>query len=183
MEKSIKSSKEEQTVATPVESVRAEPSPIIKEESAPMTMAHIKTVTKQLLSEQLRKFIEEETKMVKGRFRAIENPGDRARIQVKKYPGVPMFDKWMVDGEIYEIPLYAARHLNGVDVTAAALGGKIGTCSYPIHGFRMEGPNAELRPGGLGYGPEGQSGVPVPVLTEVKRKRRYAFESLEFNMG
>lgn len=183
MEKTTKSSKEEKAVPTHVEAVQAEPSPIVKEESAPMTSAHIKSATKQLLSDQLRKFIEEETKMVKGRFRAIENPGDRARIQVKKYPGVAMFDKWMVDGEVYEIPLYVARHLNGVDVTAAALGGKVGTCSYPIHGFRMEGPNAELRAGGLGYGPEGQSGVPVPVLAEVKRKRRYAFESLEFNMG
>ncbi len=128
------------------------------------------------LSPELKKFIEEETKTVKGRFKNYETPGGRTRIMVKKYPGVEMFDKWMEDGQMYEIPLYVARHLNGVDITAKSIGGKVGTCSYPVHGFKSTDGN--LNPSMLGDG-----GIPVPIVGVAKRVRRYGFESLEFDIS
>lgn len=128
---------------------------------------------KELAKDKLRKFAEEESKMVRGRFRCYEVPGDKRKIIVKKYPDMPVFEKEMVDGEVYEIPLYVARHLNGVDVTADAVGGKIYTCSYPIHGFKWEGntPPPCTSDGG---------GSIVPISGIAKRTRRYGFESMEF---
>lgn len=134
---------------------------------------HIVKSGKELAKEKLKKFIEEETKIVKGRFRCFETPGSIQKISVLKYPGVPMFQKEMIDGEVYDVPLYVARFLNGTDVTAGAIDGKVHTCSYPIHGFKMHG--NELTPSAIG-----DNGIPVPIIGVVKRNRRYGFESLEF---
>ena len=130
---------------------------------------------KEQVKGKLKQFIDEETKLVKGRFRCFETPGDRRKIIVKKYPGIPVFEKEMIDGEVYEVPLYVARFLNGIDVTASAVGGKIHTCSYPIHGFKWE--NGAAPPPCTMDG----TGSLVPVETVVKRTRRYGFESMEFN--
>lgn len=124
----------------------------------------------------LNKFIEEETKLVKGKFRNLESPGGSVKIAVRKYPGIPMFEKVMEDGRMYEIPLYVARHLNGTDVTAAKAGKKINTCAYPTHGFKCDN-SGEL--------PRSQEdgGMVVPIIGPVKWNRRYAFESMEFDAG
>ena len=128
--------------------------------------------------EKLQKFIEEETKLVKGRFRCFDNPGSSVRIQVRKYKGVQMIDKTMIDEGTYEIPLYVARHLNGIDATATAINGKVNSCSYPIHGFSMKGDQmVQATPA---HGPMGETLVPVENV--VKRVRRYGFESLEFSV-
>lgn len=134
---------------------------------------------------RLQKFMEDETRLVKGRFRSYQNPGSREKIYFKKYPtraemskrgesgGVEPFEKWMVDNEVYEIPLYVARHLNGTDITAEAVNGKINSCAYPIHSFMAKG--NDLAPCQLDA-----AGIPVPVLTSQKYERRFGFESLEF---
>src|SRR5438445_12181867 len=70
---------------------------------------------------KLERYIKEETKVVKGIFQFFECPGMSAKISVKKYPGVDMFEKEMTDGKEYDIPLYVARFLNGIDVTAEAI--------------------------------------------------------------
>lgn len=129
--------------------------------------------------DRLRKFVEEESKMVKGRFRCYETPGSTQRIQQRKYKEVPMFDKWMTDGQTYEVPLWVARWLNGIDVTAHAINGKVNSCSYAIHGFKMGNPN-DFKPSQEVMGQEGP--VLVPVDSIVKRERRYGFESLEFSI-
>lgn len=126
---------------------------------------------------KLQRYIEEETKVVKGRFRNYESPGACVRVQVKKYKEVPMFDKWMNDNEMYEIPLYVARHLNGVDKTAEKIGGKINTCAHLVHEFR-HGKNDPLPASTMGM-----DGIPVPIVTSPKYRRRYGFESLEFDMN
>ena len=128
--------------------------------------------------DRLQKLISEETKTVKGRFRNYDNPGSAARIQVRKYPGIQMFDKWMFDEGTYEIPLYVARHLNGVDVVATALNGKTHTCSYPVHGFKSNDGNFPI--GEESYCQDGPTVVPKQSV--VKRVRRYGFESMEFNI-
>lgn len=129
---------------------------------------------KEQTREILKKFAEEETKLVKGKFRNYETPGGAQRVLVKKYGDVPMFDKVMEDEHIYEIPLYVARHLNGVDVTAKKVNGKINTCAYPVHGFKWE--NREP--------PQGREmgNTVVPLIVPSKWTRRYGFESLEFDV-
>ena len=130
---------------------------------------------KELLEEKLRPFIEEETKLVKGRFRNYENPGEYANIYCGKYPGVPHFKKKLVDGKVYEIPLYVARFLNGVDVTAKACGERINTCSYPVHAYRHEKNDPMVRSG------QDENGNIVFAETSKKWTKRYGFESLEFD--
>lgn len=132
---------------------------------------------KEIGRAKLAKIIEEEGKRyVKGRFRNYETPGASAEIQVRKFPEdkVPMFKKRMNDNEVYEIPLYVARHLNGTDRCAEAVGGKIYSCSHIVHGFsvRPDGSFVETK--------EDDHGIPVPIISN-KYRKRYGFESLEFD--
>lgn len=140
----------------------------------------INEMTKAEAKEKLKKLIAEETKMVKGIFKNFETPGAIAHVHVRKYPGIPDFRKSMIDGGTYEVPLYVARFLNGIDVSCPVNDGKIGTCSYPVHGFRYDGNAANLPSSQLGQGPDGTSGVPVPLIHVAKRVQRYGFQSLEF---
>lgn len=132
-------------------------------------------VPKGGINPELKKFMAEECKMVKGRFKAYETPGGNLPFTSGKYPGQPIFSQFFQDGEEYTIPLWVARHLNGIDVTAKAIDGKIGSCSYPIHGFKWDAgkpaPESEL----------GSRGEPIPTTRVSKRKQRYGFESLEFD--
>ena len=106
---------------------------------------HIAKPSREVTDVKLKELIVEETRLVKGIFQCFETPGSTTKIIVDKYPlrlGVRKFEKEMTDGETYEIPLYVARHLNGIDVSAGALSGSanrntnIGTCSYAVHGFK-----------------------------------------------
>lgn len=127
------------------------------------------------INPELKKFMEEESKMVKGRFKNYETPGGNLPFTAGKYPGQPLFSINFQDGEVYTVPLWVARHLNGIDKTAKALNGKIGSCSYPIHGFKWDtgkpAPESAL----------GATGEPVPIVGVARRKQRYGFESLEFD--
>jgi hypothetical protein len=157
----------------------------ISESVTPVTPApHISKSAKELAREKLKELIQEETRLVKGIFQCFESPGATVPISVSKYPGVPMFRKDMVDGCEYEIPLYVARFLNGIDASAGALSEKnkaiqlIGTCSYAVHGFKYQG--ADLPPSQSGSIPGGPQGIPVPMVAITKRVRRFGFQSMEF---
>ena len=130
---------------------------------------------KQLCRERIQSIVDEGTKLVKGRFKNYESPEGTATICVKMFPDVPEFNKTMMDGGVYEIPLYVAKFLNGVDMLAGGTGGKTHTCSYAVNGFKWEdgqaAPTNQL---------DGQ-GIPVPIITVAKWNRRYGFESLEFD--
>lgn len=115
---------------------------------------------KALGKAKLEKYMKEELRMVKGIFQFFECPGMSTKVTVKKYPGT-MFEKQMTDGQEYEIPLYVARFLNGIDVTAEAIGGKINTCAYPVHSHIMDANG-------------------LPIVSTSKFKRRFGFQSLEF---
>lgn len=128
------------------------------------------------ISPELQKLIEEESKLVKGRFKNYDVPGGPLVFNSRKYPGQEVFKKTFMDGGVYEIPLWVARHLNGVDVTAKELDGKLGTCSYPVHGFKWDpGQNAPANQ----VGPAGE----ILPTTISKRVQRYGFQSLEFDVG
>lgn len=135
---------------------------------------------KEAAKAKLNEFIKEETRVVKGIFQCFETPGASVEIYVKKYPGIAPFRKVMNDGEAYEVPLYVARHLNGTDVTAGALGDasnknpNIGSCSYPVHGFIWK-PGEEAP-----RNHSGDAGIPVPIVGVAKRVKRFGFQSLEF---
>ena len=132
-------------------------------------------LTAESPKDRLKKLIEEETKMVKGRFRCFETPGGSLRVQIRKYKEVPMFDKTLVDNEIYEVPLYVARHLNGVDHLAKAVNGKVNSCAYPVHGHIMIG--NDWAPASFD-----SNGNPLPTTQITKWVRRYGFESLQFDV-
>lgn len=134
--------------------------------------------------EKLQQMMKEESRLVKGIFQCFESPGSTQKICVHKYPtpergGIPPFEMTMTDGETYEVPLYVARFLNGIDVLAGALGDpnkrniRVGTCSYPIHGFKWTGNQAPAAGSDA-------IGVPVPLIGVARRVKRYGFQSLEF---
>jgi hypothetical protein len=148
----------------------------VKETKKLTEIIELKPSSKSKSNPKLQKFIDEETVLVKGRFKMYESPGGSVKIIVKKYPGIPQFEKLMFDGEMYEVPLYVARHLNGIDVTAGAINGKLGTCSYAIHGFQTP------EKGGTVPCHLNEAGVPIPVVGVAKRVRRYGFESLQFDI-
>lgn len=129
----------------------------------PVMDSNSKEARRRKGKEMLRKYMNEEMKMVWGTFQNFETPGAALRLQVKKYPGFE-FDKTMEDGKAYEVPLYIARHLNGIDITATAINGDLGTCSYAVHSHIMD-----------------SSGN--PIINTAKRKRRYGFQSAEFSMS
>ena len=129
------------------------------------------------ISSELEKFMKEESRLVKGRFRNYEVKGGSLPFQAKKYPNQPVYKQDFQDGEVYDVPLWVARWLNGVDAVAKGLNGKIGSCSYPVHGFKWDA--GASTPGSV----PGQGGTPVPIVGIAKRVQRYGFESLEFDSG
>lgn len=146
---------------------------------------HISKETKEAAKSKLKELIQSETRLVRGIFQCFETPGATVPITVIKYPGVKPFKQALTDGYTYEIPLYVARFLNGIDVSAGALGDantrntNIGTCSYTVHGFKSAGAG-DLAPSAMGQGPDGQGGIPVPIVGPMSRKKRFGFQSMEF---
>lgn len=55
---------------------------------------------------------DEESKLVKGRFRFYDPPGGSAEFYFKKYKDEPIKRYTLTDDEIHEIPLSVARHIN-----------------------------------------------------------------------
>ncbi len=130
---------------------------------------HVVKTSKEASKELLEKYMNEETRLVEGRFKIIGMPdGTPQTIIFRKYPGIPEFNKSMISGGIYKIPLYVARHLQGFDVTARAVGGQIHSCQCVKHRYKVS-----------------KDDMPKEnmdnVLTEPnKYDKRYSFESLEF---
>lgn len=132
---------------------------VLPSETAPASFEVTKS-DKDKAKEKLERYMKEELRMVKGIFQNFETPGMALDLQLKKYKG-HFFKQILKDGEECEVPLYVARHLNGIDVTAEAIGGKIGSCSYPVHSHIMD--------------KDGNYTVSCHV-----RKKRFGFQSMEF---
>jgi hypothetical protein len=152
-----------------------------KVEKEEVTFSNIQTKSKKEQGQELlKKFIDEEKKLVKGRLRCIETPGEARVFQARKYhPDLaPEFKMFMRDGETYEIPLWYARWLNGIDVTATLLNGKIHSCSHPIHAHLWD----EKKGGPVDPNADPAQATVVNSVYIGKHQQRYAFESLEFSM-
>lgn len=129
----------------------------------PTTEKNVSIITsrKDEAKKRLKKLQDEETQMVKGRFIFHECPGGSTRITCKKFKDVPTFDQVMEDNKVYEVPLYVARHLNGMDRAAEALNGLINSCAYPIHKHAQDSQGA-------------------PRIDVGQWRRRFSFQSLDF---
>lgn len=146
---------------------------------------HVAKSDKEATKAKINELIQEETKLVRGIFQFFETPGGTTKITVRKYPGIEPFSMVMTDGQIYEVPLYVARFLNGQDVSAGALADpnkqntNIGTCSYAVHGFKWD-KGAQEPPKAV------ESFIPqvgpmlVPMVGITRRVKRFGFQSLEF---
>lgn len=150
-------------------------SPTVVEPTKDEIIEILQPSTRELSRKKLEKLMKEETVNVKGRFRHYETPGASQRFHVRKYANIPPFDKLMTDNEIYEIPLYVARFLNGIDKMAMECGGKINTCAYPEHEFVYDESN------NLDQRRDGQVGRQQKT-TVGKWTRRFGFESLQFDI-
>lgn len=94
----------------------------------------------------------EERKLVRGIFRFHEVPGGQMEFMYRKYKGDPLEKFSMKDGEVYEVPLGVARHLNT-------------NCWYPLYG----------------HNDKAQQEVAGSAAMSIKEKiRRCSFQSLDF---
>lgn len=112
--------------------------------------------------ERLQKLMAEESRLVRGVFKSYECPGASATISVRKYPGQHTQTYTFIDGREYEIPLWVARHLNGIDASASELKGKINSCGVPVHSHHIDART-------------GMSSIEVGTI-----RRRYGFQSMDF---
>lgn len=97
----------------------------------------------------------EEQRMVRGIFRFHEVPKGQMDFMFRKYKGDKLEKYSMKDGEVYEVPLAVARHLNT-------------NCWYPVYG----------------HNDKAQANVSDSALMSIKEKiRRCSFQSLDFVEG
>ena len=124
---------------------------------------------------------EEEKKMVTGRFRCYAIPGSAQKIQVKKYKEIPLFDKEMVDGCTYTIPLWVARHLNGFDALARFINSRVNSCAVPVHQYKVRQDGSLSPMSDQSHAPNQPSVTPLDTHIG-KYDPRMGFESLDFGV-
>lgn len=124
----------------------------------------------------LAKVKEEGMKMIRGRFRNLDHPGEPQPIIHGKFKNVPIFDKILEDGKIYTIPKYVAWFINGEDPLAPQASERANTCCFKIHGLELDASGALKQGNMMG------EGLPVIGVSPDKYKQRCSFESLEFSM-
>lgn len=107
--------------------------------------------TRKLTPDDIRKMKEKDHKMVKGVFRCYEPIGGSFTFSVKKYKGDEVLTYTMVDGQVYDVPLMVAKHLNQncwypehshiLDANGnptVAVGKKVKRCSFDSLEFMMD---------------------------------------------
>ena len=85
-----------------------------------LTLPRPKNNTRKISDEEMRKLRNADHKIVKGIFRCYEPPGGSVTFSFRKYKGDEVLKYTLVDGQIYELPLMVAKHLNQ-------------NCYYPRH--------------------------------------------------
>lgn len=84
-----------------------------------------KTTDQKKVKPNLRYQRDKDREMVKGVFRLYEAPGGTMSFVYKKYKEDPVERFDLVDGQVYNVPLGVAKHLNS--------GG-----SYPVHAYNVK---------------------------------------------
>lgn len=90
-----------------------------------LTLPKARRNTRKISDEEMRKMRQKDHKMVKGIFRCYEPRGGSMTFSFKKYKGDEVLKYTMIDGEIYDIPLMVAKHLNQ-------------QCYYPKHSHVLD---------------------------------------------
>lgn len=85
-----------------------------------LTLPRARRNSRKITDEEMKKMREKDHKLVKGIFRCYEPRGGSMTFSFKKYKGDEVLKYTMVDGDIYDIPLMVAKHLNQ-------------QCFYPKH--------------------------------------------------
>ena len=67
---------------------------------------------RKISPEELKSMREKDHKIVKGIFRCYEPRGGSMTFSYRKYKGDDVLKYTLVDGEIYDLPLMVAKHLN-----------------------------------------------------------------------
>lgn len=117
---------------------------------------------KKAAKERLQKLMQEECRTVKGVFKSYECPGASTTMSMRKYPNQSTKTYTFQDGKEYDVPLWVARHLNGIDAVAGEIKGRVNSCAYPVHHYQIDAKT-------------GMSSVEVGTV-----RRRYGFQSLDF---
>lgn len=112
--------------------------------------------TRKISDEEMRKMREKDHKMVKGIFHCYEPRGGSMTFSFKKYKGDQVLKYNFTDGEITEVPLMVAKHLNQncyypkhshvLDADGKAsveVGKKVDRCSFESLEFQDLGPQEE----------------------------------------
>jgi len=107
--------------------------------------------TRKITKEEMRKMKEKDHKMVKGVFRCFEPAGGSFTFSFKKYAGDDTLTYTMVDGEVYDVPIMIAKHLNKdcwypkhshvLDADgkpSVQVGRKVNRCSFESLEFQVE---------------------------------------------
>lgn len=90
------------------------------------TMTENTVVSKKDAKAKLEYLREKHSKKVKGMFKFYEVPGGEVSFSFLEFKGDPVQQYTLRDGEIYEIPLGVALHLNK-------------NCWYPVHHYETDG--------------------------------------------
>lgn len=90
-------------------------------------------MSKSELDRKLKNLMQEESRMVTGKFIYHELPGGYVDIFQRKYKDLPVFEQRLYDGYTYTIPLWVARWLNGIDKASGAYQGVINSGAFPIY--------------------------------------------------
>lgn len=90
-----------------------------------LTLPRARRNTRKITDDEMRKMRQKDHKMVKGIFRCYEPRGGSMTFSFKKYKGDEVLKYTMVDGDIYDIPLMVAKHLNQ-------------QCYYPKHSHVLD---------------------------------------------
>lgn len=77
-----------------------------------LSMPRAKRNTRKITAEEMRRMREKDHKMVKGIFRCYEPRGGTMSFSFKKYKGDEVLKYTLKDGEVHELPLMVAKHLN-----------------------------------------------------------------------
>jgi len=79
-------------------------------------------MTKEEAKKLIEKQRQEDRRMVKGIFKFYECPTASLSFSFKKYKGDPVEHYTLIDGQVYEVPLGVAKHLNN-------------SGWYPVHAY------------------------------------------------
>jgi hypothetical protein len=113
---------------------------------------------------KLRSIMDDEKRMVTGKFIYHECPGGTVAVFQRKYKELPAFKETFVDGNTYTVPMWVARFLNGYDKSSASYGNMIQSGAYPRYQHETQSKTNSV----------------AGLQSVGEWKRRFSFQSMDF---